>query len=155
MKNELQALFGGAEPTVKYYQRVLKDMPIGDSREFRKQTYGLALADWKNLNGSYQDFLVALIKSERQQFIDYVRNDTVLGEFLYDLQDTDLFQKIMNLLEKPSKKQKISYSRLAFSLLLAFNIPLKVKVLSDKIRYARIDTDELIDLYGRATIDNI
>lgn len=101
---------------------------------------------------AYRKFLVALIKSERQQFVDFVRKDTVLGEFLYELKDKELFVRILNLLEQPSKKHRTSYRELAFSILLGFSIELKVKGLSDKIRYAKAETDDLFELFKETEI---
>lgn len=76
-----------------------------------------------------------------------------MGEFLYDLKDEEMFVRIMSLLELPSKKDKTSYRGFSFSLLLGFNMDLKVKSLSEKIRYAKPDTDDLYELFEKITID--
>lgn len=120
-----------------------------------KATYGLAFAGWSDLNPMYRGFLVCLIKSERQQFIDYVRNETVLGQFFYELQDIELFLKMVNLLEQPCTNHKTAYTELSFSLLLSFNINLSVKYLSDKIRYARADSFDLTEVLEKAVIGGI
>lgn len=120
-----------------------------------KATYSLAFAGWSDLNPMYRGFLVCLIKSERQQFIDYVRNETVLGQFFYELQDIELFLKMVNLLERPCTNHKTAYTELSFSLLLSFNINLSVKYLSDKIRYARADSFDLTEVLEKAVIGGI
>ena len=137
----------GAEPTVQHFNEIVINLPENEKAGFVKGTFGLAFSEWGNLNVAYREFLVALIKSKRQQFVEFVRKDTVLGEFLYDLKDKELFVKILNLFERPSKKHKISYSKLAFSFLLGFKMDLEVKGLSDKIRYAKVDTDDLVELF--------
>lgn len=76
-----------------------------------------------------------------------------LREFLYDVKDEALFIRILNLLEQPEKKRKTSYTNLAFSVELGFNIVLKVKSLSDKIRYARAETDDLYELFQKISIE--
>lgn len=137
----------GAEPTVQHFNEIVMNLPEKDRAGFVKDTFGFAFSEWRTLNVAYRKFLVALIKSERQQFVDFVRKDTVLGEFLYDLKDKELFVRMLNLLERPSKKYKTSYSRLAFSFLLGFKMDLEVKGLSDKIRYAKVETDDLVELF--------
>lgn len=127
-------------------------MPEDERTDYLKKTFGFAFSEWRNLNVAYRKFLVALIKSERQQFVEFVRKDTVLGEFLYELKDKELFVRILNLLEQPSKKHRTSYRELAFSILLGFSIELKVKGLSDKIRYAKAETDDLFELFKETEI---
>lgn len=143
----------GAQPAVCTYQKHVNNLLPEEKEAFYKDSFTLAFSDWKNLSQAYRDFFVCLVKSERQRFIDFVRNDTVLGEFLYDLKDEALFIRILSLLEQPEKKRKTSYTKLAFSVKLGFNIDLKVKYLSDKIRYARVDADDLYELFEKITIE--
>lgn len=154
MEEELKSQLG-PEPTVCNFHEVLNRMTPEARSLCRKKMYGLALSGWSTLSLAYRRFLLRLIKSERQQFIDYIRQDTVLGELLYNLKDPDLFKKLLHLLECPTQKYKPSYTELSFSLLLGFSIPLKVKTLSDQIRYMYPDTDELLELYGNAKINNM
>lgn len=143
----------GAEPTLQHFQEVVMNLPEKERAGFMKDIFGLAFSGWRNLNRVHRKFLIVLIKNERQQFMDFVRKDTVLGEFLYDLNDKELFVKILNLLERPSKKRRSSYSKLAFSVLLGFRVDLKIKGLSDKIRYAKAEVDDLYDLFEDVEID--
>ena len=80
----------GAEPTVQHFNEIVINLPENEKAGFVKGTFGLAFSEWGNLNVAYREFLVALIKSKRQQFVEFVRKDTVLGEFLYDLKDKEL-----------------------------------------------------------------
>ncbi|WP_288200685.1 hypothetical protein [uncultured Parabacteroides sp.] len=152
MKKLLMALLG-AQPAVCVYQQHVNNLLPEDKEGFYKDSFALAFSDWRNLSPAYRDFFVSLIKSERQRFIDFVRNDTVLGEFLYDVKDEALFIRILSLLERPDKKRKTSYTKLAFAVKLGFNVDLKVKYLSDKIRYARADTDDLYELFEKIAIE--
>ena len=143
----------GAQPAVCTYQKHVNNLLPEEKEAFYKDSFALAFSDWRTLSPAYRDFFVSLIKSERQRFIDFVRSDTVLGEFLYDLKDESLFIRILNLLEQPEKKRKTSYTNLAFTVKLGFNVDLKVKSLSDKIRYARAETDDLYELFQKITIE--
>ncbi|WP_233564362.1 MULTISPECIES: hypothetical protein [Parabacteroides] len=152
MKNSLMVQLG-AKPTLQHFRKIVMNLPTRERAGFMKEAFGLAFSEWRSLDVVYQKFLVALIKSERQQFVEFVRKETVLGEFLYDLKNEDLFVRILNLLERPSKKHKTSYSRLAFSVLFAFNVDWEIKGLSDKIRYAKVDRDDLFELFEGIKID--
>ncbi len=143
----------GAQPAVCAYQKHVNNLLPEEKEVFYKDTFAVAFSDWRNLSPAYRDFFVRLIKSERQRFIDFVRNDTVLGAFLYDLKDDELFIRILNLLERSEKKRKTSYTNLTFAVQLGFNIKLKLKSLSDKIRYAKAETDDLYELFEKITIE--
>ena len=100
----------GAQPAVCTYQEHVNNLLPEEKEAFYKDFFAFAFSDWRNPGPGYRDFFVGLIKSERQRFIDFVRNDTVLGEFLYDVKDEALFIRILNLLERPDKKRKTSYT---------------------------------------------
>ena len=143
----------GAQPAVCSYQKHVNNLLPEEKEVFYKDTFAVAFSDWRNLSPAYRNFFVRLIKSERQRFIDFVRNDTVLGAFLYDLKDDELFIRILNLLERSEKKRKTSYTNLTFAVQLGFNIKLKLKSLSDKLRYAKAETDDLYELFEKITIE--
>lgn len=143
----------GAQPAVCSYQKHVNNLLPEEKEVFYKDTFAVAFSDWRNLSPAYRNFFVRLIKSERQRFINFVRNDTVLGAFLYDLKDDELFIRILNLLERSEKKRKTSYTNLTFAVQLGFNIKLKLKSLSDKIRYAKAETDDLYELFEKITIE--
>mgnify|MGYP006866382892 FL=1 len=143
----------GAQPAVCSYQKHVNNLLPEEKEVFYKDTFAVAFSDWRNLSLAYRNFFVRLIKSERQRFINFVRNETVLGAFLYDLKDDELFIRILNLLERPEKKRKTSYTNLTFAVQLGFNIKLKLKSLSDKIRYAKAETDDLYELFEKITIE--
>ena len=151
MKEQLIASFGGAKPSVCKYHDFLKGLPLDERGVFCKMTYGVALSEWGSLTSVYRLFLVRLIKSERQCFVDYVRKETVLGQLLYEPVELNLLLKVFNLLEQPCKNNKSSYTELSFSLLLSFDIDLSVKYLSDKIRYSKADSFDFVELMEKSS----
>lgn len=151
MKEQLIALFNCKKPSVSKYYDCVNCMPPEERGIFCKQTYGIALAEWGDLNLQYRLFLIRLIKSERQAFIDYVRKDTVLGEFLYELGELDLFLKVLNLWMQPYNNSTSSYTEMSFSLLLALNVDLSVKYFADKIRYSRMDSFDFVELLEKSS----
>lgn len=151
MKEQLMALFAGAKPSVSKYHAILDEMPLEQRGIFCKQTYGIALSEWGDLTPVYRLFLVRLIKSERQEFVEYVRNETVLGQLLYELDELNLFLKVLNLWMQPDRNHKFSYTELAFSLSFFLKTDLSIKYLSDKIRYARMDSYDFADLLEKSS----
>ena len=97
MKEQLIALFGGAKPTVQKFHEFLNGMPLEERGIFFDRTFGLALSGWTGLTVPYRLFLIRLIKKNRQLFVDYVRQKTVLGEFLYGMDELNLFLEVVNL----------------------------------------------------------
>ncbi|MCD7852004.1 MAG: hypothetical protein LUH63_21145 [Parabacteroides sp.] len=150
MKEQLIALFGGAKPTVRQYHELLKCMPLEERGIFFDRTFGLALSGWMDLTVPYRLFLVRLIRTDRQRFVDYIRQKTVLGEFLYGMEELNLFLKVLNLWMQPYKNHKSSYTAISFSLLLAFDIDVSVKYLADKIRYSRMDSYDFAEFLEKS-----
>lgn len=150
MKELLIALFDGHKPSVRKYYEFLERMPLEQRGIFCKQTYGIALAEWNELEPAYQLFLIRLIKKERQQFVDYIRKETLLGKFLYEPDELNLLLKVLNLWMQPHKNIKPSYTDISFSLSLTFNTNLSIKYLADKIRYSRMDSFDFAELLEKS-----
>lgn len=150
MKEDLFTLFSDTKPSVTKYHELMNGMPPEKRGIFCKQTYGIALAEWRELTPAYQLFLIRLIKSERQQFVDYVRNETVIGTFLYEPEELNLFLKVINILEQSCINHKTSYTNLAFSLSFFLKTNLTVKYLSDKIRYAKMDSLDFVEILEKS-----
>ena len=151
MKEQLIALFGGAKPTVRQYHELINCMPLEERGIFFDRTFGLALSGYVELTPAYRLFLVRLIKANRQRFVDYVRQKTVLGEFLCGMEELNLFLKVLNLLVDPYKNHKSSYTEISFSLLLAFDMNVSVRYLTDKIRYSRMDSYDFAELLEKSS----
>ncbi len=65
--------------------------------------------------------------------------------------ELNLFLKVFNLWMQPYKNHKSSYTEISFSLLLAFDMDVSVKYLADKIRYARMDSFDFVDLMEKSS----
>ena len=150
MKEQLIALFDGHKPSVRKYYEFLERMSLEQRGIFCKQTYGTALTEWNELQPAYQLFLIRLIKKERQQFVDYIRKETLLGKFLYEPDELNLLLKVLNLWMQPHKNIKPSYTDISFSLSLTFNTNLSIKYLADKIRYSRMDSFDFAELLKKS-----
>lgn len=150
MKELLIALFDGHKPSARKYYEFLERMPLEQRGIFCKQTYRIALAEWNELQPAYQLFLIRLIKKERQQFVDYIRKETLLGKFLYEIDELNLLLKVLNLWMQPHKNIKPSYTDISFSLSLTFNTNLSIKYLADKIRYSRMDSFDFTELLEKS-----
>lgn len=145
------ALFDGAKPSVSKYREYVNRMPPEKRGIFCKQTFGIALSEWAELTPCYRLFLIRLIKSERQAFVEYVRKETVIGQFLYELDELNLFLKVLNLWMQPCRNTKYSYTEFSFSLSFFLKTDLSIKYLSDKIRYAQMDSFDFADLLEKSS----
>ena len=91
MKEQLIALFGGAKPTVRQYHELLECMPLEERGIFFDVPLALLCPVGQGLTVPYRLFLIRLIKKNRQLFVDYVRQKTVLVSFLYGMDELNLF----------------------------------------------------------------
>lgn len=155
MYKDLKALFGTEVPSVRKFKQKLKDLPPEEQHTWRISAYHAAFCNWQDLPASYRKLLSNLIQNDWQGALDFLVNDTVLGTFRYSLQEPELLLKIIAMLEGKKRHYMPSYLHLAFVLLLVFNSPYKVSYLGELLRTRRPDTDELLDIYGRAKINNI
>lgn len=151
MYKDLKALFGTEVPSVRKFKQKLSELSPKEQHVWRISAYHAAFCDWSDLPVSYRKLLSNLMQNDWQGALDFLINDTVLSTLRYPLQDPDLLFKMLALLE--GRKQQ--YAHFAFILLLVFKSPYKVSYLGDLLRTRRPDTDELLDVYGRAKINNI
>ena len=67
------------------------------------------------------------------------------------MEELNLFLKVLNLLVDPYKNHKSSYTEISFSLLLAFDMNVSVRYLTDKIRYSRMDSYDFAELLEKSS----
>jgi hypothetical protein len=124
-------------------------------RTFRyHHAYRVAMQDYGTYPKRYRIFFADLIKHDRQQFLDYIRNETVLSVLPVPVDDPKLFKKIGNLIAQHTTSRSISYLHFSFCLLLVFGLSLKVRVLSDQIKDSGFYPEEILELLRYADVLN-
>ncbi len=142
MKIDWKTLFGSAKPSVRKFRAYVNQCAPEERNKVCKRLFAAAFSEWPGLSADHRHFLINLIKSERQAFVDFLRTETVWGGLLYEADEEALLMllKFVNVWLHLFKNPKTSYTKISFALLLSFSINLSVKSLSDKIRYAWPDT---------------
>lgn len=154
MFDKLESLFKGGRPSVCKFKKQLKSMSETEQQEYYRCAYCMALCNWMVVNDRYRDFLNNLVQNDRQAFLDYLKKETILGQLSCPLTNVALFIKWMNLWKESQINYKVSNVQFSFSLLLAFDIRLKHKVLSGRVATCHLDTDELVELLKYVRLAN-
>lgn len=152
MEKEFQllcALFNGNKPTVKVFRDHLAKLPEGKRISLLRDTYRLTMSYWLKLPPEYQAFMKALIKNNRQAWLDFVLRETILGELRYTLQRPDLFIALMKIIELTCRTHRISIDHLAMSTLLAFSFSQKVSTLGEYFQKAILNIKKAMELIGK------
>ncbi len=151
--NELTLFFEGKTPSVSMFKRKLVLEPYEIQHAYLDHFFDLALHTWDIVRPVVQNFYECLVKSFRQEFLDYLSTRTVVSRLRYPPQDLEGLKLVINLVEQPGwYRYHTNYTWLAFSLMMGFNIRMKVKSLSDSIRYATPEAGDIIDLVQHRNI---
>lgn len=142
----------GNHPTVSNFNRLLAHYPPEEKINLYHDACYLTLHEWNSHPVKYKRFFVNLVKHDRQAYLDYIHQHTILGELRYPLDDPGMFKKMCHLVERKSTNHKVSYNHFAFSLLMVFDFNLKVRVLSNQISQSSFYPEELLELLQYAHI---
>ena len=153
LMQEIKKLFPGKDLSVRKFTKTLSDFPPEKQQYYYSKAYTNTLFKWETLSQRNKTFLVNLVNHDPDNYIKFIRDTTILGQLQYTLKNQEEFIKLLNLTEANEKNVKCSFSHLAFSLLLSFNINLKTSSLRKYLRTATFTPEELLELNGRATID--
>ncbi|WP_106830647.1 hypothetical protein [Parabacteroides pacaensis] len=154
-KNMLTDLFAGQIPSVKRFYELLSERTDEERGAYLEFAYREALSNWDGQNERYHTFFERLVVHDRQPFLNYLLNHTILGGLRYDLQEPELMQKLLHVMEQSLRDDKTSSVSLAFSYQLCFVCALKLSTLTKYIRTSRMDTDEILELFRRVEIHNV
>lgn len=156
---QLQALFGKEKPNVKVFRSKLSKLSKRRQPVVLRDTYLLALGYWKELPPDYRRFLKQLIRNNRQDWLDFLLGETILGELRYTIQRPELFFAMMRIIELSERTHRISIAHLSMSTLTTFNChqkkgskkthSLKINSLSEYFQKALIDVKAVMLLIGK------
>jgi hypothetical protein len=108
--------------------------------------------EWKQASPTYRKFLKDLTQARRQEFLDYLHRETLLGDMRYPLDDPGLFYQMAYELEGMQKNYKYASTHLAFSLLLSFGIDLKLSTLHKYMKEKRLTTADWRDFLATTQV---
>lgn len=156
---QLQALFGKEKPNVKVFRSKLAKLPKRRQPVVLRDTYLLALGYWKELPRDYRRFLMQLIRNNRQDWVDFLHGETILGELRYTIQRPKLFFAMMRIIELSERTRYLSVTSLSMNVLTVFNClrskgskkdySVKIKTLSENFQKAVVNVKSVMLLIGK------
>ena len=150
---EIQKLFSNKELSVRKFEEAISSFPTEKQQHYYTRAYQIGFSEWTTLSKKHKILLRDLTKHNLQAFLDFLCNSTVLSEHRYLLEDKEEFIQLLSLLRKKKNNVKSSYLRLAFSVLLSFDLDLKIDSFRKYLRRATFSPEKLQEMKGRATID--
>jgi hypothetical protein len=136
----------GNNPSVRRFNQLLAGLSDKERKRHYYHAYRVALQDYGKHPKKYRVFFVDLVKHDRQLFLEYIHNETILGQLIMLIDDPQLFKKMCHLMVQCTMNHKISYNHFSFCLLLVFGLQLKVRVLSEQLRDANFYPEEILEL---------
>jgi hypothetical protein len=120
-------------------------LPLAEQQSYAEQIFRDCLAPYGRLNKRLRLFCSNFVKNRKQEFLDYLHNQTLLGELRYRLQNPELLYKVGYLLEQRLNGCPAT-GELAFALLLAFDYHYRLSTLHRKMRSGRLDEIDLHEI---------
>lgn len=151
---QLQALFGNDKPKVKIFRAKLAKLSKRKQKVILHDTYMLAVGYWNELPTDYQKFLKQLIRNNRQDWLDFLLSNTILGELRYAIQRPELFFAMMRIVELSERTNRVSIEHLSMNTLTVFKFKhkkdsLKISTLGEYYQNAMIDVKAVALLIGK------
>ena len=146
------SVLGSPRPTPPLFKEVFNQLQEPKRKRLRKDLFYLAFVHWKELPLFFRKFLIRLFSHDREFLLDYILEDTPLGELRHPLYKPDLVLSLMHILEQNKTTGRISYLHMAFSLLIAFRYPYKIRTLSEYLRTKQPVAGELLQMAGKIEI---
>jgi hypothetical protein len=148
-----QSALGGKEPTITSFRNALKTLPEEEREVMKRDLFALAFLHWPELAKYQQDYVKTILGHEPEMLLTYLIENTVLGSLRSPVKEPESFFKFFHIFSKSKMNHKLSIRRLAFSLLLGFDLPLKVRTLAEYIHRKKPDTDDVFGFVQRLDID--
>ena len=149
----LQVALGTKEPTITSFRNALRTLPEKERESMKRDIFALAFLYWPELAKYQQGYVETILGHEPEMLLTYLIKDTVLGALRYPVKEPESFCKFFHIFSKSKMNHKISTRHLAFSLLLGFDIPLKVRTLAEYIHRKKPDADDVFGFVQRLDID--
>lgn len=151
---QLELLFGRCKPSVKLFRNKLSKLPKRRQPVVLRDTYLLASGYWRELPPHYKCFMKQLIRNNRQDWLDFLHGETILGELRYTIQRPELFYAMMRIIELAERTQRVSVEHLAMNTLTSFKFDkkknfLKISSLGEYYQKAVIDVKKVMLLIGK------
>jgi hypothetical protein len=84
----VKRLLGGEKhPSVSGFEKKLAGLPAGEQKECRDEAFSDCLYNFHEHPKNYQTFLMNLVDKQRQEWLDFLHGNTLLGHTRYRLHE--------------------------------------------------------------------
>ena len=151
--NKLEALFpNGKVPDARVFNRSIDKMSKDGRNHLREKIYKLAFTIWSTLPKKHQKFIREVIIHDRQSYIDFIIQRTVMSCLRCPLRYPVLFIRMLHLTEVVERPAQTSINHIAMSVLICFQVCGKVGTLAGHIGKDEIAYEEALVLIGKMTL---
>ena len=152
-QNKLEALFpNGKLPDVNEFNRSLDEMSKEGRNHLREKIYKLAFTVWSTLPKKHQKFIEEIIVHDRQSYVDFMQQRTVMACLRCPLRFPVLFIRMLHLTEVVERTAQTSINHIAMSVLICFQVCGKIGTLAGHISKGGITSEEVLVLAGKMRV---
>ena len=148
-----EALFpNGKVLEAKAFNRSLDKMSKEGRNHFHEKIYKIAFTVWSTLPKKHQKFIREVIIHDRQSYVDFIQQRTVMSCLRCPLRYPVLFIRMLHLTEIVERTAQTSINHIAMSVLICFQICGKIGTLAGHLGKDEIAYEEALVLVGKMTI---
>ena len=152
-QNKLEALFpNGKVPEVNEFNRSLDKMSKEGRNRLREKIYKIAFTVWSTLPKKHQKFIEEVIVHDRQSYVDFIIEKTVMTCLRCPLRFPVLFIRMLHLTEVVERTAQTSINHLSMSVLICFLICGKIGTLAEHISKGGFTCEEVLVLAGKVWV---
>lgn len=152
-QNKLEALFpNGKVPNVKDFNRSLDKMSKEGRNHLLEKIYKIAFTVWSTLPKKHQKFIEEVIVHDRQSYVDFIQQRTVMACLRCPLRFPVLFIRMLHLTEVVERTAQTSINHIAMSVLICFQICGKIGTVAGHISKGGITSGEVLVLAGKVRV---
>lgn len=155
MPQSLSRLFSGKIPSVRDFNREIDALPLDEKRERLYPIFRIAFTSWSVLNGKCRMFIKRVIEHDRQIWLDYVLERTVIGALRYHVQFPDALLKAVKIVEYENRRGKISLNHLSMGILMVFDYNYRLSTMGDYLRRVKVDVEDGLRFLGVVRIEGV
>lgn len=152
-QNKLEALFPNGKCRKRRILTVaLIEMSKEGRNHLREKIYKIAFTVWSTLPKKHQKFIEEVIVHDRQSYVDFIQQRTVMACLRCPLRFPVLFIRMLHLTEVVERTAQTSINHIAMSVLICFQICGKISTLAGHIGKGEIAYEEVLVLAGKMTV---
>lgn len=152
-QNKLEALFSNGEvPEARVFNRSIDKMSKKGRKHLHEKIYKIAFTVWSTLPKKHKKFIKEIIIHDRQSYIDFMQQKTVMSCLRCPLRFPVLFIRLLHLTEVVERTAQTSRNHIAMSVLICFQICGKIGTVAGHLGKGEVAYEEALVLVGKMTL---